>query len=410
MYCTVSPADWGLARSSEPSSMLHVLGLDPEQLERRARECTYSWLLGQFDDKVGAFCGHFNAMEDTSTPPQNTNGIAPLQLIAAWDRYGDASLLSRALRAADWLEAHMVDAHPMSLTCGGVRDHPKPVQLWVKYAAEYIPLNLGIWRRSREPRFLQRALQSAQFLIQAQCHGFATHYDGYWGRWETSGWQSFGRVVEAFLDLHDATGDGAYLKRAVAWGEYGLSLPHPNGCLYLIGEGEFYNSDLAADEIRAFAYLYEITGRTEFLYGAVAFADWHVRTQRSNGAWTLMTDREGNAVSNYVGPGDSPNIAISMLYLHKLTGNVDYLVSALKAIHYGLTQQVVPDSQQPYVENPRTHWGLWSWDPHCDYTMSGDQSTHLVRGIWFALDYLATLEPASVAALAATGLKLSPLE
>lgn len=409
MYCTVSPTDWGLARSSEPLPSLLGIGLDSEQLELRAHECTYQWLLSQWNEKVGAFHGHFNAVEDTLAPPQNVNLIAPFQLLAAYDRYHDASLLDKAVRAADWLEKNLVESHPMSLVCGGVRDNLNLAEFWVKYVADYIPLCLGIWRRSQEHRFRQRALQSALFLIQAQRYGFATQYSAFWGRWETNGWQSFGRVVEAFLDLHDATGDDNYLENAIAWGEYGLSLLQPDGCLYLIHE-EYYNSDLAADEIRAFAYLAEITVRTDFLHAAIAFADWHVRTQRVDGAWILNVDRQGNAVSNYIGPGDSPNIAISLLCLHKLTGDVGYLVSALKGLHYALTRQVVPGSQQPYADNPRTHWGMWSWDPPYDHTMSGDQSTHLVRGIWFVLDYLAAFSPASVKALVETGFNLSTLE
>jgi hypothetical protein len=410
VYSAISPADWGLSANREPLPFLDKLGLDPAKLEWRAHECTYQWLLGQFDEAVGAFHGYFCALDNSFAPPQNVNLIAPFQLLAAFDRYGDAHLLERATRATDWLEANLVESHPMSLVCGGVRDNLKPAELWVKYTADYVMLNLGVWRRSQEPRFRRRALQSARFLIQAQHHGFATQNDEYWGRWETDGWQSFGRVVEAFLDLHEATGDGEYLGNAVAWGEHGLSLLQPDGCLYLVHEGEYYNSDLAADEIRALAYLSGVTGRTEFLYGSRAFADWHVRTQRPDGAWILNVDRHGHVVSDYVGPGDPPNIGIGLLLMHKLTGEVGYLVSALKGLHYALTRQVVPGSSHLYADNSRTHWGLWSWDPHYDYTMSGDQATHLVRGIWFTLDYLATLDPAACEALSTAGLSLPPLQ
>ena len=405
MYAVISPADWGLPLCPEKLSQLRAMGLDPDDLEQRAHECTYQWLLGQYDEEAGAFHGYYSAIDDSFAPPQNVHLIAPWQLLAAYDRYGDTELLSKAQRAADWLEQRLVESHPMSLVCGGVRDNLKPAELWVKYTADYVMLNLGLWRRSREARFQRRALQSARFIVQAEHHGFATHNDEYWGRWETAGWQSFGRVVEAFLDLHEAMQNEEYLRHAVTWGEHGLSLLQPDGCIYLI-RGEYYNSDLAADEIRALAYLYEATGRSEFLYGARAFADWHVRTQRPDGAWILNVDRHGSVVSDYVGPGDPPNIAIAMLRLHKLTGEIGYVVSALRGIHYTLTRQVLPGSKHLYSDNPRTHWGLWSWDPHYDYTMSSDQSTHLVRGIWFVLDYLGAADPSVWAALEETGLGL----
>jgi hypothetical protein len=52
----------------------------------------------------------------------------------------------------------------------------------------------------------------------------------------------------------------------------------------------------------------------------------------------------------------------------------------------------VPDRDgAPYVDNPNTHWGFWSWDPPYDYTMSADQSTHHTRGYWFFLDYMLSL-------------------
>jgi hypothetical protein len=126
----------------------------------------------------------------------------------------------------------------------------------------------------------------------------------------------------------------------------------------------------------------------QFLYGARAFADWHLQHQRADGAWPLTIDRHGNVVSNYVGPGDPANIAIALIRLHSATDEPVYLRSAVRAIRYTLGQQVLPGSDLPYADQPRVLWGLWSWDPPYDYTMSGDQSTHFVRALWFLLDYL----------------------
>jgi len=240
---------------------------------------------------------------------------------------------------------------------------------------------------------MHRAVRGGKFLLQSQNHGFAPKYDHWHERWIKQGWQSFGRVVVAMIALHELTNDEPWLDWATAWAEHGVSLQAADGCFYLINE-DYYNSDIAADEIRALIRMYWRTDRTKFLDAAVRFADWHVDNQCPNGAWPLSVDRWGVSVGEYVGPGDVPNIAISLLLVHKATGDVKYLVSAVRALRYSLTQQSIPGSGGPFDEDPNTHWGFWSWDPKYDYTMSSDQSTHHVRGYWFFVDYFPTLDPA----------------
>ena len=146
----------------------------------------------------------------------------------------------------------------------------------------------------------------------------------------------------------------------------------------------------------------------QFRLAATRFADWHLNVQRPDGAWVLARDRFGNPVSDYVGPGDVPNIAIALLGIHQSTGDDRYLASALRAMHYALGKQVVPGGAPPWADREDVLWGYWSWDPHYDYTMSGDQVTHFCRGLWFIMDYLATLSPERaegvIAALALLGI------
>jgi len=385
----ISPQDWGLpvagAVSEEP---IEGLGVSPAELERRARANTYQWLPGQFDEREGAFHGHYNAVKKRLDTFHTVNLIAPWQCMAAYDRYGDERLLRMALRAADWFYEHFVVSHPMSVVVGGVRDTVRREELWTKYAAEHAILNVGVYRRSDEERFLQRAKQSAGFLIQSRRHGYAPRYDQASSEWMKRGWQSFGRAVEAFLDLYQVTKDNLWLKQAVAWGEYGLTLQAPDGGFYLL-DGEYYNSDIAADELRALGFLYELTGREVFLQAARRFADWHLERQREDGAWPVNIDQDGNVIADVVGPGDMPNIAIALLRLHHLTHEEAYWQAALRAFSYSLSKQAVPESDHPYLDDPRVLWGFWSWDPYYDYTLSADQSTHHVRGMMFLLDYLA---------------------
>lgn len=60
-----------------------------------------------------------------------------------------------------------------------------------------------------------------------------------------------------------------------------------------------------------------------------------------------------------------------------------------RALRYSLSIQIQPGSDQPYADNPNVKWDFWSWMPDYDYTVSGDQATHPIRGLLFALDYLS---------------------
>lgn len=373
------------------------LGIASAELERRVRANTYEWLPRQFDEQVGAFRGHYNAAKRSFDVPQTVNLIAPWQLMAAYDRYMDETLLTMARRSAEWLNGNYVVTNPMRIVVGGVRDAVHTEELWTKYTAEFVILNVGLYRRTGEETFLHRALQSGQFLVQATRQGFATRYDEQARAWEHEGWRSFGRIVEAFLELGAATDDPTWEERALRWGQFALSLQAPDGCFYLI-DNQYYSSDLAADELRALLFLAEQTKHGAYLDSARRFARWILASQRPDGAWPLIVDRDGNVVTNTVGPGDMPNIGVALLHLHEITGEEQYQQAALRAFRYALANQVLPGSDQPYVDDPRVLWGFWSWDPRYDYTLSADQSTHHVRGMLYLLDMLqdAKAHPPSI--------------
>ena len=335
IHMTVSPKSWSLDRSNgKDSSHLDAMGLPRAELEDRARHNTHDWLPRQFDDKVGAFHGYYDPRTKALAPPQTANLIAPFQLIAAYDRYDEERFLTMARRSADWLDKEMVEAHPMSLVLGGVRDNIKPTQLWTKYTSDYVTLNLALHERlDNDDEYLRRAVQSSKFLLQSQNHGFAPKFDHDLDDWIPRGWQSFGRVVVAMIALQEFTHDEEWLDRAMLWAEHGISLQAADGCFYLIND-DYYSSDIAADEIRGLIRVFWRTRRQRFLNAAARFADWHLANQLANGAWPLSVDRWGVAVTDYIGPGDIPNIAISMLLMHKATDNIDYLVSAVRAIRY----------------------------------------------------------------------------
>ena len=382
----ISPQDRGrpiaVPTSEEP---VPELGISWAELERRVRANTYEWLPRQFDEQAGAFHGHYSATLQQFAPPQTANLIAPWQLLAAYDSYLDGALLVMARRAAEWLYHSYTVTHPMQVVAGGVRDAVHSEELWTKYAAEFVILNVGLYRRTGEETYLQRALQSGQFLVQAARQGFATRYDEQARAWELEGWRSFGRVIEAFLELQAATDDTAWEERALRWGEFALSLQAPDGCFYLI-DSQYFNSDMAADELRALLFLAEQTKHAAFRDSAGRFANWLLARQREDGAWPFTIDRDGNVVVPTVGPGDMPNIGVALLHFHEITGEEQYRQAALRAFRYALGTQVLPGVGDPYADDPRVCWGFWSWDPHYDYTLSADQSTHHVRGMLFLLD------------------------
>jgi len=140
--------------------------------------------------------------------------------------------------------------------------------------------------------------------------------------------------------------------------------------------------------LRALVLLAEHTDNPAFLDAAQRFANWLLHWQDKDGAWPLTIDKDGNVVMPVIGPGDVPNIGIAFLRLYHVQQDQRYLNAAYATVNYSLQVQAVPGSKHPYTDDKRVCWGFWSWQPYYDYTLSGDQSTHHVRGMWFLLDYL----------------------
>ncbi len=392
-FGVISPQDWGLPVSAAPA-MLELSGqsIPGEALERRLHEVIYTWLPRQFSAEAGAYYGFYRPSDGYREPPQTVNLIASWLLMAAYDRYQDPTLLARARSALDFYYRSLVVSHPMSVVAGGARDGVAGHEIWTKFSAELVIGCLGLHLRSGESLWLERALQGGRYLLQAARHDFAPKFFLNTERWGTAetGWDSWGRAVEAALLLEQATRDAQWRALAIRWGEHALSIQAPDGGFYLINR-EYYNTDLAADELRALAFLSEITGGSRYLQAARRFAGWLRTRQRPDGAWSMTIDREGNVVVPSVGPGDVPNIAIALLRLHSLTQEPAYLESARRAFGYSLSQQVLPGSPQPYSGDENMQWGFYSWDPPYDFTVSADQATHHARGLMFLLDYMEFL-------------------
>ena len=384
----ISPQDWGLdVADLDAETPLPGIEHSAGEIEIRIRGALDAWLPTYIDPETGALVGFYRAPDGFREPPQTANLIGSWLFLAAYDRGGDEAHLEGARTALDFYYRTFVVSHPMSVIAGGARDGVAGHQVWTKFSAEFLIGALGLYDRTGDAAWLDRAEQSGRYLTQAARHGFAPMYDLDDHRWTdlTVGWDSWGRAVEACLLLAEATGAAAWRDLALVWGEHGLDVQAENGCLYLI-DAEYFNTDIVADELRGLCFLSEVTGERRFLDAARRFADWLLAHQRGDGAWAMTVDRGGNVVMPTVGPGDMPNIAVALLRLHHLTDDARYLEAALDAFRYSLSTQVLPGSGEPFEDDPSIRWGFWSWDPYYDYSQSPDQVTHHVRGLMFLLD------------------------
>jgi hypothetical protein len=393
---TVTPAGWGLPAAVDAAggeAVRAALGVDWAEIVERVRHVGYDFLPGLYDDQVGALRHYYGAKDGELGPLDSGNFLMALNFVVMYDLFGDREMLVRAERCFTWAMANCCETHPMDFWQGGVRDGNRPWDLWVKYSGDAFWLALALYRRTGAAEYAQAIAMFHNFLKRAREAGFAYVFDTRAYTWRSRGnaWRAFGFPVTAYLEWYEQGHDPRARVEALAWGRAALPLQSPSGLFHLI-DGEFWNSDLAAPELRGLVYLWEETGERTFLHSAVRYADAMLALQRADGAWPLGVDRDGEVCVATVGPGDVPNIAMSLVRLHGATGDGRYLDAACRAIRYSLSvQAVVGGKYALHLDDPRVRWGYWSWDPLYDETLSGDQSIHHIRGTLFVAAYLAAL-------------------
>lgn len=381
-YETVSPEAWGLPPVDPTGGAMS-----------RSRSAVYDFLLRLYDDQVGALHHFYRADRHELGEFDSGNFLMAMNFVAIYDLTGDAAMLDRAASCFRWALEHCTVTHPMAFWQGGVKDGLRPQEVWVKYTGDAFWLAQALFRRTGDSRFREAGRMFDNFLKRALEAGPRYTFDAANYEWREKGnvWRAFGFPVTGYFEWYEATGDARYLQRALAWGKAGLSLSEPDGMFYLL-DGEFWNSDLAAPELRGLVYCYEATGDGLFLSAAVRFADHMLQLQRPDGSWPLGIDRDGEVAVATVGPGDPPNLAISLIRLHGATSDDRYLEAAIAAVRYGMSLQAWPGGKYTcYLDDPRVAGGFWSWDPLYDYTLSGDQSVHHIRGMCFLESYLRVL-------------------
>ena len=394
-FATVTPDNWGLGAGWHGGgrALERATGVPRERLRERLTNALARFVGGLYDSELGALHHYYRPDIRYLSEIDSGNFLMALNLVVLSAITGEGEPLERAESCYRYAMEHFCDRHPMAFWQGGIRDGFKPTELWVKYTGDAAWLALSLYRRTRKPEYLRDLRQFHNFFKRAREADFAYTFDTASYAWRHRGnvWQAFGFPVTAYLELYQATDEAGYREEAVRWGRHALELQASNGAFYLL-DGQFWNSDLTAPELRGLVNLWEITGERPFLDAAAGFADWLLGHQREDGAWPLGIDRDDEVCVETVGPGDPPNIALSLLRLHAATGNDAYLDAAVRAVRYGLSMQACEEGAYPeYLDDPRAKWGFWSWEPLQDHSLSGDQSIHHVRGTLFLASYLAAL-------------------
>lgn len=394
MFETIFPTGWGLTRpSNENIKVKEWFGEDLSTLEERAKNCVYSFLENLYDENEHALRHYYRADKKYLSELDSGNFLMAINYLTMYDMTNDSLMLSRAESCFKWAYDHATESHPMFTWQGGVRDGFKSNELYVKYTGDAFLTCIALYKRTGKEDYLFYIKQFHNFFKQAKKAGFKYKYDTNTYTWSDHGfvWRSFGFPVVCYIELYEATGEKKYLEEAILWGEHGLTLQSENGCFYLL-DGDFWNSDLTAPEIRGLTFLYEITGQKKFLTAAKKYCDWLISVQAPDGSWPIGIDNDGDVCAPNVGPGDMPNIALSLYRVHKNTKENKYLDSAQKAMHYSLKLQALEGGKYPlYLDDKSVKWGFWSWDPLHDITLSGDQTVHHIRGILFGAYYVASL-------------------
>jgi len=393
LFAAVSSTDWALNQGElHDDVVVDALDLPYVELETRCRNAVEEFVVGTYDAEVGAVHHYYSAPEQRMDEFDSGNFLIALNFLTMYDRYGDEEMLKRAESCYAWAYQNCTETHPMFTWQGGVRDGFNLQELYAKYTADAFITALALHARRPRAEYIHHIKQYHSFLKRARVAGFMFTYDRASYSWKNHGfsWNGFGGPILAYLQAHETLGDPLYLAEAERWGEHALSHQSPDGGYYLL-DGEFWNSDLTALELRSLVHLFELTSDSRYLQAAQKFAGWLIKHQRPDGAWPIGIDADGEVCAPNVGPGDMPNIAMSMIRLHMSDPDPRFLQSAINAVRYGIRHQVTPGS--PYWEDPSARWGFWSWDPGYDYTLSGDQVVHHVRGIMMLADYLGRCLP-----------------
>lgn len=396
MYEMINPKEWGYKAPSEKGSLKieEILGENFESIKNRIENCVYSFLDRLYDENEQALRHYYRADNKYTSELDSGNFLMAINYLVIYDMNGDENMLKKAENCFQWAYENVTEIHPMFTWQGGVRDGFKHNELYVKYTGDAFLTCNALYKRTKDEKYLFYIKQFHNFFKQAKKAGFMYKYDTNTYQWSQKGfvWRSFGFPVNSYLELYEITKDENYLNEAIEWGNHGLTLQEEDGGFYLI-DGDFWNSDLTAPELRSLVYLYEITKDKKYLEAAEKFADWLLKYQREDGAWVIGIDEDGEVCAPNVGPGDTPNIGVSLLRLDQHVNHNRYFDASVKAMKYSLSMQAVENGKYPlYLEDERAKWGFWSWEPLMDYSLSGDQSVHHIRGLLFMSYYIETFK------------------
>ena len=183
--------------------------------------------------------------------------------------------------------------------------------------------------------------------------GVAAYYYLDSERWEVDYPETTGYIIPVFLCYYRLTGDEEYLKRAVAMGDWEISIQYPGGGVgepvgvYGLKPRVFNTSQI----MLGWLALYRETGKDKYLEAAKMAADWIVTNQDTDGNWTRNTYRGPRAYKS--------RVAWSLLELFALTGAKKYQEAADRCISWVMDKSNpngwFADNSLSASEKPWTH-------------------------------------------------------
>ena len=170
--------------------------------------------------------------------------------------------------------------------------------------------------------------------------------------------ETTGYTISTFLRASNYFNDKKLINRAIAMGDYVVSMQHSSGGYRTYPPTQMSESNPTefntGQDILGLADLYEVTHNKKYLESLILAADFLVKIQNSDGTWTEYT---------YGGKARTYNTRVSWALLRswQLTNKISYRDAARKNLKWALSRQLkngwFRDNALPYPNpiDPYTH-------------------------------------------------------
>ncbi len=174
-----------------------------------------------------------------------------------------------------------------------------------------------------------------EWLCKAQdstgCDGVSAGYI-FGNGWNAPYPETTGYIIPTFLQYALSSGDGRFIERAIAMGDWEIEIQLPSGAVRGgVGINEYPIVFNTGQVVLGWISLYSKTKQNKFLDAAIRAADWLISIQDGDGKWRKHT-------YNNVPHAYHTRVAWPLLELYKVTNNERFRVAAEKNIIWSLSQ------------------------------------------------------------------------